>query len=77
MLMILYCFFLLLSFANSHPSPEPIPPEISLHRGMWVLQGWGLGNMATSIPIAIKSLLRGIVPDEQITPSFTAIRGFY
>ena len=55
MLMILYCFFLSLSSANSHPSLEPIPPEISLHRGMWVLQGWGLGNMATGIPIAITS----------------------
>ena len=53
--MILYCFFLSLSSANSHPSLEPIPPEISLHRGMWVLQGWGLGNMATGIPIAITS----------------------
>lgn len=55
MLTILYCFLLSLSFANSHPSPNQIHPEVSLNRGMWVLQGWGLGNMATGIPMAIAS----------------------
>ena len=55
MFMILYCFFLSLSFADTHPSPNPIPPEVSLNRGMWVLQGWGISNMATGIPIALTS----------------------
>ena len=55
MLTMLYCFFLQLSFADSTPSPNPIHPEVSLNRGMWVLQGWGIGNIATGIPIAITS----------------------
>ena len=55
MFMILYCLFLSLSFADSQTSSDPMPPEVSLHRGMWVLQGWGLTNMATGIPMAITS----------------------
>ena len=55
MFVILYCFLLSLCFADSHPSSDPIPPEVSVNRGMWVLQGWGLSNMATGIPMAIAS----------------------
>ena len=55
MLTLLYCFFLSLGFANSTSIPNSTSPEVSLNRGMWILNGWALSNMATGIPVAIAS----------------------
>ena len=55
MLVLLCCFFCSLGLAESIPTTAPTNSEVSLYRGMWVLNGWAISNIVTGVPMSLRS----------------------